>query len=200
MTKISLGEAPGVTCSIAAGETISATPSWNILEVNAGPDIDGCLPDEDVIGCSDPLHFGDQMLFGATTLRLRSVRLKMPELNGSLDLARSWSQAPVLAGLPKLSAPAVFELPKAIARVFDPHADVLLSLSSDSEPIEPMRLSVTEDLDLLFAEGAHVGCMLWFASRHLVSPLTGRAPIEASREASERRHKRNPRNLDRRYA
>lgn len=177
MRTITVGEAPGAVCSIATGESLENAPIWSILEVAAGPDLDGCLPDEEVTGCSDPLHFGDQMLFGATSLRLRSVRLRVPEQNARIELAGTWKQAPALAGIPRLSTPVVFALPSAVARVFDPHDDALLSLSETSDPSDAMRLSVSEDLDLLFADGAHVGFMLRRASTHLISPLTGSPPI-----------------------
>jgi hypothetical protein len=166
---------------------ISARPCWTILNLGIGPENDGVLPDEDACGSSQLLHLSDEILFGASSLILRAVRVKVPEVNASAALALDWLQVPKTIGLPQLPGKVWFDVPIATARAYVPECDTLAILNRLTPPTrDAWQLEINCDLALLVEGEDYVGWALSRTTAHMETPVssgTPRLPLAQSEAA-----------------
>ncbi|SED61654.1 hypothetical protein SAMN04489727_8596 [Amycolatopsis tolypomycina] len=116
---------------------------------------------------------GDEFRFDATTGLLESLSVHLPEDNlADPGALASWLALPPVAGVPRRTDQKAFATDVAAERWCAEDGSVLAGLYGPAVgvPAEPLRLRVTDEFDLLFADGLLVGWMLENPERHLVGP------------------------------
>ncbi|WP_437317249.1 hypothetical protein [Sorangium sp. So ce385] len=130
---------------------------------------------------------GDELRFDKETLLLSSLLFTLPDgLLEDDNTTRAWLAAPRREGLPRLMEPAVFNLNPTEARAAsNERCDALVCVSDRGRLVaEPLRLTIAQDLDLLFSCGRYCGWLLTAPVDHLGLADAGEA--SSGRDAAAR--------------
>lgn len=112
---------------------------------------------------------GDEFRFNVTTGLLESLAMHLPEDNiTDPDVAAPWLATEPVVGLPRRDDPTAFRSGIAELRWCANDGSVVLALY-DNATGEPSRLRVTDQFDLLFADGRLAGWLLENPERHLAT-------------------------------
>lgn len=115
----------------------------------------------------------DEARFSAGSGLLESLWLHVPPENTpeGMGRGRAWEQAERISGLPRLDDGAPFQLPPTDLRSLTAGSRSLIALAdwAAEPPRQALRLAISEQMELLFADRVLCGWRLWDPARHLVS-------------------------------
>jgi hypothetical protein len=167
-----------VRAEIVQSEHMQLFPRWVLRDGNLliGPYHSAEEHEQHVtqtIGSTDWLWSGsDELRFDKQTLKLQSCWFQAPETNLASGLQlEPWLTAEVKHGLLRLAGAQAFQLEPTEVRWMDANGEMLTCVSERAleDAQDRLRLRVSQDVDLLCADGRLCGWSLLHPARYLVS-------------------------------
>ncbi|WP_437781229.1 hypothetical protein [Sorangium sp. So ce1097] len=173
LVEIHTASSPSILrAEVLYNQTLPFISEWQFRTLTVGPRRSSPVYDKHIAGTvGSSYDFGDEMRFGKEDGLLRGLVLTMPDRNmedadGAID---TWLSTTRTRALLRLVSPTPFALDGADVRAMDEGGRVLLSTLNGvaQHDGQRLRIAVSTDTDLLFADGRFCGWLLMNPLEHL---------------------------------